>query len=661
MKYFFRGIVTLLTIALFLVNVQAQQIDIQQNLTVVEAEAFGVTPPLRELKNLPPKQGQPRQIPLLKRMSPQSIQSDSKDPVVQESPGVQPMFATVPSVEGLSCDDNAAVHGFRLVPPDTEGDVGPNHYIQYINMIYAIYDKSGNMLVGPLGNYVMWQNLNLPPGVEPNGDPIVLYDHLADRWMMSEFAFPNSGAPSYQLIAVSQTPDPTGAWYTYAFKISDTKLNDYPKFGVWPDGYYASFNMFAAPSFFYSGPGVAVFERDQMLVGGPARMLYFESTDTDFFSLLPAELDGPPPPPGTPNYFVELEPDEWGFPQDQLGLFAFHVDWVNPANTTVTRLGALPTAPFDPNLCNYGRSCIPQKNSPDGLDAISDRLMYRLQYRNFGTHQTMVTNHTVDVGNDLAGVRWYEIRDEGNGWYIHQQGTYAPQYNGIYGGIHRWMGSIAMNGDGSIALGYSVSGPSIYPSIVATGRRAGDPLGTMLGEVIVYMGTGSQLDSYNRWGDYSTMSVDPSNDSTFIYTNEYYEATSQFDWKTRIGVLTVPTTTPVISNAQSFETMMSVASQIKPDRFALNQNYPNPFNPETWIPFKIAEPANVVLSIYDIHGQLVRKIELGEKPAGVYVSQDKAIHWDGLNQEGEAVSSGMYFYTLQANDYTETKRMLILK
>jgi hypothetical protein len=571
------------------------------------------------------------------------------------------MFATVPSVEGLSCDDNAAVHGFRLVPPDTEGDVGPNHYIQYINMIYAIYDKSGNMLVGPLGNYVMWQNLNLPPGVEPNGDPIVLYDHLADRWMMSEFAFPNSGAPSYQLIAVSQTPDPTGAWYTYAFKISDTKLNDYPKFGVWPDGYYASFNMFAAPSFFYSGPGVAVFERDQMLVGGPARMLYFESTDTDFFSLLPAELDGPPPPPGTPNYFVELEPDEWGFPQDQLGLFAFHVDWVNPANTTVTRLGALPTAPFDPNLCNYGRSCIPQKNSPDGLDAISDRLMYRLQYRNFGTHQTMVTNHTVDVGNDLAGVRWYEIRDEGNGWYIHQQGTYAPQYNGIYGGIHRWMGSIAMNGDGSIALGYSVSGPSIYPSIVATGRRAGDPLGTMLGEVIVYMGTGSQLDSYNRWGDYSTMSVDPSNDSTFIYTNEYYEATSQFDWKTRIGVLTVPTTTPVISNAQSFETMMSVASQIKPDRFALNQNYPNPFNPETWIPFKIAEPANVVLSIYDIHGQLVRKIELGEKPAGVYVSQDKAIHWDGLNQEGEAVSSGMYFYTLQANDYTETKRMLILK
>jgi hypothetical protein len=389
-------------------------------------------------------------------------------------------------------------------------------------------------------------------------------------------------------------------------------------------------------------------------------MIYFES-GTELFSLLPAELDGPAPPTGTPNYFVELEPDEWGFPQDQLGLFAFHVDWVNPANTTVTRLGALPTAPFDPNLCNYGRSCIPQKNSPDGLDAISDRLMYRLQYRNFGTHQTMVTNHTVDVGNDLAGVRWYEIRDEGNGWYIHQQGTYAPQYNGIYGGIHRWMGSIAMNGDGSIALGYSVSGPSIYPSIVATGRRAGDPLGTMLGEVIVYMGTGSQLDSYNRWGDYSTMSVDPSNDSTFIYTNEYYEATSQFDWKTRIGVLTVPTTTPVISNAQSFETMMSVASQIKPDRFALNQNYPNPFNPETWIPFKIAEPANVVLSIYDIHGQLVRKIELGEKPAGVYVSQDKAIHWDGLNQEGEAVSSGMYFYTLQANDYTETKRMLILK
>ena len=657
MKYFVFRIASIFTLILLLgITIQAQQVDVQQKPMVIEAFAHGITPPLRDLKNLPPKAGQPLEIPMLRRNL-QAIQVDSTDGVVQDFLGSEPMPAPIENFEGLSNADNEAVHGFRLVPPDTNGDVGPNHYVQYLNLIFAIYDKSGNMLVGPLGNYVLWQDLNLPPDIIPWGDPIVLYDHLADRWMMSEFAFPDDfSGPFYQLIAVSQTPDPTGSWYTYAYIISNTKLNDYPKFGVWPDGYYMSVNLFSDVA--YEGVGVAVFERDKMLNGNPnARMVYFELPypELNYGSMLPADLDGPPPPPGTPNYFAEIEFDEWGWPQDQLGIFEFHVDWNNIINSTFTRIGALPTEPFDPELCGYSRSCIPQRGTSDGLDAISDRLMYRLQYRNFGTHQSMVTNHTVNAGRfrERTGIRWYELRDGGGGWDIYQQGTYAP---GLL--LHRWMGSIAMDGDGNMALGYSASSQYHYPSIRYTGRLASDPPGTMpWRERILFRGKGSQLESYNRWGDYSMMAVDPTDDRTFWYTNEYYAETSEFNWQTRIGSFAFPTKqvvadTKVLSNANPNAT---------PVRFTLNQNYPNPFNPETWIPYNLAADANVTITIYNIQGNQVRTISLGARPAGSYITKDKSAYWDGRSDTGELVSSGIYFYHLKAGDFQATKRMLILK
>jgi len=653
MKYFVFRIASIFTLILLLgVNIQAQQVD--ERPVVIEAFARSITPPLRDLKNLPPKPGQPREMPLLRRDL-QAIPGDSMDTVVQDQEGSEPMPPPIQNFEGLNDADNEAVHGLRVVPPDTEGDVGPNHYVQYVNMIFAIYDKSGNMLVGPLGNYVLWQGLGVPPGIEPNGDPIVLYDHLADRWMMSEFAFKRDGSgPYYQFIAVSKTPDPTGEWYTYAFKISDVDMNDYPKFGVWPDGYYMSVNLFAYGSA-WGGVGVAAFERDKMLAGQPAKMVYFKrEVSFNYWSLLPADLDGPLPPNGTPNFFIEAEADEWGWPQDQLGFFEFHVDWNTPDNSTFTRIGALPTAPFDPNLC-FSRSCIPQKGTRDGLDALSGRLMYRLQYRNFGTHQSMVTNHTVNAGRfKRAGIRWYELRDEGNGWSIYQQGTYAPDL------MHRWMGSIAMDGEGNIALGYSTSSRFNYPSIRYTGRLASDPLGTMGQEEILFAGTGSQLKSYNRWGDYSMMAVDPTDDHTFWYTNEYYAETSQFNWKTRIGSFAFPVeqTAPV---AKDFATELNAALKATPVHFSLQQNYPNPFNPETWIPYNLAADANVTITIYNAQGHPVRTISIGTRPAGSYLTKDKAAYWDGRSDTGELVSSGIYFYQLRAGDFQATKRMIILK
>jgi hypothetical protein len=314
-------------------------------------------------------------------------------------------------------------------------------------------------------------------------------------------------------------------------------MNDYPKFGLWPDGYYMAVNQFNEDVLTYGGQGVAVFERDKMLKGQSARMVGFDlwSVNPDFFGMLPSDLDGVrPPPASSPNYFVEMWDNVWGGFPDSLHIFEFNVNWNNPAASTFTGPTVLNTASFDSNMCSYSGNCIPQPGTSQKVDAISGRLMYRLQYRNFGTHETLVVNHTVDVGGDHAGIRWYEVRDPGGTPFIRQQGTYAPDEH------HRWMGSIAMDGNGNMALGYSASSTTLSPSIGYVGRLAGDPLGTLpQGEAVLILGGGSQTGA-NRWGDYSTMSVDPTDSCTFWYTQEYYETTSSRGWKTRIGSFTFP-------------------------------------------------------------------------------------------------------------------------
>lgn len=487
-----------------------------------------------------------------------------------------PMPATIVTFEGASNADNAAQTGLRPVPPDTNGDVGRNHYVQMTNLVLTIFDKSGTRLLGPIANNVLFANFGGPCETTNNGDPIVQYDNLADRWMLSWFALPNfPDGPFIQCIAVSATPSPLGAYHRYEFKISDTKLNDYPHFGVWPDAYYMSVNQFTdlgnededadgaaaaiappPPPDPYAGQGAVAFERLKMLAGLPARLVYFdlEPVDLRFGGLLPSDLDGPPPPTGAPNYFVSVDGPLGGFDTHRLQLWAFHVDWSNPANSTFG-LGGNPNqvinvAPFDQDLCGFATQCIPQPGVTPAayLDAISDRLMYRVQYRNFGSYQTIVANHTVDMdGNDHAGIRWYELRGSGGGWSLRQQGDYAPD------AANRWMGSAAMDNSGDIAVGYSVSSTTLFPSIRYAGRLRGDPPGQLpRGEGTIINGAGSQAVSARgagRWGDYSMLALDLDG-CTFWYTAEYYAFTDTEllvrgrNWQTRVGSFRFPECQP---------------------------------------------------------------------------------------------------------------------
>ena len=372
------------------------------------------SPPLRELaKNiLPPQTGSPRIIPIKPSpYAPEPRGPMGLDPALQDKPGTLQASIPVANWEGISDQDNANIIGFAVAPPDANMDVGPDHVVQMVNLLYAVYNKEGDLLLGPLPGNALWAGFGGPCQNDNSGDPVVLYDHLADRWFLSQFAVSTGLSMCY---AISVTGDPTGSYYRYEFKHPD--FPDYPKFGVWPDAYYATFRVFGASFDMVAG----ALERDSMLVGAPAQMMLYSMTNRLFGidGVIPADLDGPPPPAGTPGYFM-------GYQDSQNRLFTFDltVDWATPANSTFSGPNFISVNPFSSNMCNFNRSCIPQPGISDGLDAQSDKLMYRLAFRDFGSHMTMVSNHTVDVdGNDHAGVRWYELRDEGAGWTVYQQG-----------------------------------------------------------------------------------------------------------------------------------------------------------------------------------------------------------------------------------------------
>jgi len=414
------------------------------------------------------------------------------------------------------------------VPPDAVGGIGPNHYVQAVNISLAIYDRAGSLLVGPSPINALWAGFGGPCQNNNNGDPIVRYDHLADRWLVSQFAF----SAGFQCIAISRTSDPVaGGWYLYAFPTPGSP--DYPKIGVWPDGYY----MGTQRGFPGGGLDVYAFDRIRMLSGLPAGAVHFSVPPPSLF-LQPSDLDGPAPPTGTPNFFVrQVDGDQFGG-SDRLEMFAFRVNWGSPASSTFTPQPSLPVAPFNAILCgdNFSGTCVPQPGTPARLETLPAWLMWRLQYRNFGTHETLVTNHTINTGGDHAGIRWYELRrTTGGPWTVFQQGTHSPDAN-----LHRWMGSVAMDKDGSLALGYSVSSGTVFPGIRYAGRLAGDPPGTLpVAETTLVNGGGSQTGSI-RWGNYSTMDVDPVDDCTFWYTAEYYSANSLAGWRTRVSSFQLP-------------------------------------------------------------------------------------------------------------------------
>jgi hypothetical protein len=412
-------------------------------------------------------------------------------------------------------------------PPDTDGDVGPDHYFQVVNCSFAIYSKTGTKLLGPNLNSTVWQGMS---NNSNDGDAIVLYDEVADRWLFSQFSLPNyPNGPFYEMVAISQTPDPTGSWYRFQFQFSD--MPDYPKLGVWPDGYYMTCNRFSSGSTSFQGTGAAAFNRTKMIAGdATAEMVYFTlPSGNDAYGVLPSDCDGTFPDAGTPNYFTYFNNNP-----DRMDLRAFHVDWTTPANSTYELEAQLPVDAFVPFPWSTG---LPQKGTSTKIAILGDRLMFRAQVRKFSDHLSMVTCHSINVGSTVSGVRWYELRKTGsNPWEVYQSGTYNPDNDS------RFMGSIAMDTDGNMCLAYSITSSTRYPSIYYTGRMNGDPLGQMtISEGVVVEGTGSQTNTWSgnpsRWGDYSSMNCDPSTPATFWYTQEYYKTVSDNSWKTRIGCI----------------------------------------------------------------------------------------------------------------------------
>lgn len=453
------------------------------------------------------------------------------DPLAQTDARPDPLLAPTPApsvvFDGNTDAENSAVVGFAVVPPDTEGDVGPNHYMQWVNLIFSIYDKSGTRLMGPTAGSAFWVGFGGVCQTNNSGDPLVVYDHLADRWVVSQF----TGFTGVQCVAVSTGPDPLGSYHRYSFQVAGpTSLPDYPKMGLWPDSYLYTANVFPGS---FSNATACAFERTPMLSGATARVACanFPCTGSDCpFGVLPADLEGSAPAGGGGAPFFQYWDSavDGNVCPDGVRAWELGTPWTT-GSTTLTSLGCIPGAALDRELCGFSRSCIPQLGG-ENLDTLSSMTMWRAHYRHEATHDTVLLNTTADVGANRAGIRWAELRDDGSGWAFFQEGTYAPA-----DGLNRWMGSVAMDEVGNLCIGYTASSSSVNPSIRYTCRSAGDPLGTLPGgEVILKAGTGSQVSSANRWGDYSSMNID-TNGCTFWHTNEYYQTTSSFNFRTSIG------------------------------------------------------------------------------------------------------------------------------
>lgn len=452
-----------------------------------------------------------------------------------------------------------------LVPPDANGAVGETQYVQWVNTSFAVFDKqTGKLLYGPVDGQTLWQDFDRGSCENNNdGDPIVQYDKINKRWVLAQFSkseFPNPRTgltvkvpPFSQCIAVSETSDALGKYRRFRFNYDF--FNDFPKVGVWPDGYYATFNMYSkAPTekgeeVQSLGPLVCAYDRDVMLglnTQRKASQQCIQLPDT-FFSLLPADVDGTSwPTSGTPNYLLNLEPES-----GSINLWKFRVDWNNEANSRFEGPKKVSgVAPYEVACRTEGRgACIPQRGTEQLLESLSERLSYRVAYRRFPTHESFVFNHTVKTESGGTAIRWYEMRSPFDTPTIYQSGTFAPDNNS------RWLASIAMDKSGNIGLGYTVSGTDLSPSIYFSGRRDSDPKGQLERETQIVNGGSQRCKLSNerceksclqrdgkcstslaaRWGDYTTLTIDPTDDCTMWYTAQYLTEDGLFDWKTKIA------------------------------------------------------------------------------------------------------------------------------
>lgn len=475
---------------------------------VITCTKFKITKPLRDmaviasddsLSNLiekPQSKDRERRIPFMALKNPNAL-PQGEDPAIQKTAGTK--FLQVPLVSWTGQPG-------QYDPPDPTGAAGPNHYVQAVNSAYKIYSKTGGTVTGGgpfnLGTLLFGSN---------EGDPIVLYDKFADRWVVTEF-----GATNTFYIGISQTADPTGQYYTYQF--NSPEFPDYLKYSIWVDGYYMTSNQ---------TPRVFVFERDQMILGNPSarsiNVAYSPPNDNSFFCPLSGDVDGQLPPLGTPCPIFSYEDDGWGSGYvDRINIYNMNVTWGTTPSATITLAAQLPTTPFDASY-NYNWNDISQPGTTKKLDGIGGVFTYRAQYRVWTGYNTVVLNCGVKVSTTTTqrSIRWYELRQDATTgtWSIYQQSTYTPDL------LNRWVGSIAMDDNGSIGMAYAVSGvdgaTSVYPSIRYTGRLASDPLNTFtFAEEIAATGLSAKT-SFNRFGDYSQTSIDPVDGTIFWHTGEY--------------------------------------------------------------------------------------------------------------------------------------------
>lgn len=479
---------------------------------------FDVSPPMRDIVALPEGPGQ--ESPRILRI-PRTPAAPQFDPVLQSTPGTA--TNTQLGVSFIGVGVGLGSYTDCCAPPDTNMAVGPNHIVQWVNLHYAVFDKLGNLLpTYPRPGSSIWSGFGGGECNANSGDPIAQYDRAADRWVLSQLSLPNS---FYQCFAVSTTSDPTGSYARYSYNFS-SDLNDYPKITVWPvsftgapqGAYFASYNIFANGSIF-SGPRPCAYDRGAMLSGSASAAQICFQQSSSVGSLLPTDWDGAVVPPlGEPNFYFD-------FGTNAILMWKFTPNFTNPGSSSFTGPSSISVAGFS-EAC-FGGACVPQSETSRLLDSLADRLMYRNAYRNFGDHEAIVITHSVTAGSS-TGIRWYEVRSPNATPTLFQQGTFAPDSS------YRWMGSIAMDQNGNIAVGYSVSSGTMHPAIRFTGREPSDPAGTMQAETSLIEGTGSQT-GLSRWGDYSAMRIDPTDDCTFWYTTEYLGTNGSFNWSTRIS------------------------------------------------------------------------------------------------------------------------------
>src|SRR4051812_2771359 len=484
----------------------------------------------------------------------------------------QPSSVTPPAIfsfDGISDLDNANVGLGQVNPPDTNADVSFNQIVETVNSSLRVYNKAGVPLTAVIKQSQLFAALGGQCAKTDPGDPIVLYDRMADRWQVSQFNFASSAAPPFhQCFAVSKTNDATGEWYLYDFVTPSGNFPDYPKVGVWSDAYYMTSREFVTSPQSFVGFGCFAFNRAKMLAGDPTAEMVFFNVPYPIGSgissgMIVADHDGLlPPPAGAPGVFAIHDADEFTGGADAVHLYNFHVDFGTPANSTFTERPESPLAvPAFDGRNPSGRADVEEPAPGENLDTVFDRLMFRLSYRNFGGGvQSLVTNHTVNVSgvnpntaaNYQAAPRYYEFRSAADAgpYSVYDAATYSPDAGNGATGTNRWMGSAAVDVQGNLALGYSASSTTVVPQLRYVGRffnELGSTPGVLTNEVTLFPGAGVQqagLNGGNRWGDYSSMSVDPSDDCTFWYANEYEPLPNgAFNWHTRIGSFKFPTCT----------------------------------------------------------------------------------------------------------------------